>query len=111
MREEIIDSVVARILELGYLNDREYALRRARLLSDKGYGDFYIRAFLERLDIPSDITEEAVSKVSSECDESRRIAMLVNKRKGLSKEKMVRFLAGRGFSYDKILSGTGGDDS
>lgn len=111
MNEEIIQRVVGRILDLGYLNDREYALRRARLMAEKGWGDFPIRLALLEAGIPEGMADEALDRVSKEFDEEKRISMLIEKREGLHREKMIRFLAGRGFPFEKILKETGGVDS
>lgn len=110
MSEDTADAILKRVLELGYLDDREYTLRRARLMAEKGYGDFSIRSSLEGLQLPDEMIEEAVSKVSKEIAEEERISMLMEKKKDASREKMIRFLAGRGFPYEKILNATGGDD-
>jgi hypothetical protein len=79
-------------------------------MAEKGYGDFSIRAFLEGLDVPGDMAAYAVDRVSKDFTEEERISRLMKKRKGLSREKMVRFLAGRGLAYEKILSVLGGED-
>ncbi|MCK9262792.1 MAG: RecX family transcriptional regulator [Deltaproteobacteria bacterium] len=104
MSEESTQRVLDRVLDLGYLDDREYAVRRARLMAEKGWGDFPIRLSLEELGIPEAMADEALSRVLKEFSEEERIAMLIEKRKGLKREKMVRFLAGRGFAFDKILN-------
>ena len=104
MSEEDIRRVLDRILDLGYLDDREYAVRRARLMAEKGWGDFSIRLSLEELGIPEGMADEALSRVSKEFGEEERIARLIEKRKGLTREKLIRFLAGRGFAFDKILN-------
>lgn len=79
-------------------------------MAQKGYGDFYIRAFLEGLGVPEDMAANAADKVSKDFTEEERISMLTKKRKGLSREKMIRFLAGKGLAYEKILDVLGGDD-
>lgn len=79
-------------------------------MAEKGYGDFYIKTFLEGLSVPEDMAAHAVAEVSQEFSEEDRISMLVKKRKGLDKEKMIRFLAGKGLAYEKILSVIGGED-
>ncbi len=101
---------MARILELGYLDDAEYALRRARLMADRGYGDFYIHAFLEGLGLPAHMIESALMKINEEFAEEDRIIMLVEKREGQDRNKQIRFLAGRGFPFEKILNVIGGAD-
>lgn len=79
-------------------------------MAEKGYGDFYTMTFLEGLGVPEDMAVSAVGKVSKEFTEEERISMLMKKRKGLSREKMIRFLAGKGLAYEKILSVLGGED-
>ena len=79
-------------------------------MANKGYGDFSIRKFLEGLDFPENIADDVVQKVSREIDEEERISRLIGKRKSQDREKTIRFLAGKGFPYDKILNALGGDD-
>lgn len=49
------------------------------------------------------MAEKAVEKVSSELSERKRIETLLEKRRGIKKEKLIRYLASRGFPYDTIL--------
>jgi hypothetical protein len=79
-------------------------------MAEKGYGDFYIKTFLEGLGVPEDMAEYAMDKVSKDFTEEERISLLMKKRKGLSREKMIRFLAGKGLAFEKIISVLGGDD-
>jgi len=76
----------------------------------KGYGDYSIRIFLEGLDFPENIADDVVQKVSSEIGEEERISLLIRKRKPQDREKTIRFLAGRGFPFEKILNALGGED-
>ncbi len=80
-------------------------------MAEKGWGDFPIRHSLAELGIPEGMADDALSRVSKEFGEEERIAMLVEKRKGLTREKMIRFLAGRGFSFEKILNKLDGVDA
>jgi SOS response regulatory protein OraA/RecX len=98
------------VLELGYLDDRDYALRRARLMAERGWANFPIRHTLAELGIPEILSGEAVDRVDRELSEEKRIAMLIEKRPGRDREKMIRFLSGRGFAFEKILSALGGVD-
>ncbi len=79
-------------------------------MAEKGYGDFSIRTTLEGLRLSDELIEDAVNKVSHEFGEEERISMLMEKKKNASRERMIRFLAGRGFPYEKIMNATGGDD-
>ncbi|OPZ27905.1 MAG: Regulatory protein RecX [Deltaproteobacteria bacterium ADurb.BinA179] len=93
------------------MNDREYALRKARLMAEKGWGNFPIRLALMDLKIPEGLVDDALNRVSKEFGEEERITMLLEKRKGLEREKMIRFLTGRGFAFEKIFEILGGVDS
>jgi SOS response regulatory protein OraA/RecX len=79
-------------------------------MAERCYCDFYIHSSLEGLGIPVDMIDGALAKVSEEFSEEKRIRMLVEKRMGLEKKKMIRFLANRGFSFEKILNIIGGVD-
>jgi len=107
----VIEACLARVKELGLLDDREYARRRAHLMAEKGYGDFAIKVFLEGLGIPEEMAKDALKVLPEELGETMRMVMLIEKRKGLSKEKLIRFLAGRGFPIDMIMDAVGGVDA
>jgi SOS response regulatory protein OraA/RecX len=71
---------------LGYLDDERTAALRAERLADRGYGDAYIRADLERRGLPAD---EALAGLRPE---SERAAAFVDKGAG--------WLARRGFASE-----------
>jgi hypothetical protein len=79
-------------------------------MAAKGYGDFAIRNFLEGLDFPDNISDDVMKKVSREMGEDERISTLIGKRRSEDREKTIRFLAGRGFPFEKILNALRGDD-
>jgi len=58
---------------------------------------------LDKLGIPTEMIEEAIEKISWELSEPMRIAALLDKRRDMHKDKLIRFLAGRGFPYETIL--------
>ena len=58
---------------------------------------------LEKLGIPSDLAEKAIEKMSCELSESMRIASLLEKKTDMHRDKLIRYLAGRGFPYETIL--------
>jgi SOS response regulatory protein OraA/RecX len=107
----VVEACLARVKELGLLDDREYARRRAHLMAEKGYGDFAIKVFLEGLGIPEEMAKDALKVLPEELGETKRMVMLIEKRKGPSKEKLIRFLAGRGFPIDMIMDAMGGVDA
>lgn len=79
-------------------------------MAERGYGDYYIRTYLERIGIPGVMIDNALKKIGRDFDEEKRILMLVQKRKGQQRQKMMRFLAGRGFTYERISNVLGGVD-
>lgn len=105
---EVVDAALARLEELGYLNDEEYARRRAYVLAERGYGDYLILARLEALGLSEDIARAAVLGLPEELAEPRRLARLVEHSPGLSREKLIRRLAARGFPMDLVLDITNG---
>jgi SOS response regulatory protein OraA/RecX len=107
----VIEATIERISELGYLDDNSYAARRAVILAEKGYGDFAIRIFLEGIGLPESFVTSAVSALPKGLGERGRIKKMIEKRAGLPREKLIRFLSGRGFPIDLILDETGGVDA
>ena len=71
---------------LGYIDDERTAALRAERLADRGYGDAYIRADLERRDLPAD---EALARLEPE---SERAATFT--------DKGAAWLARRGFATE-----------
>jgi SOS response regulatory protein OraA/RecX len=102
----VIEATIARIIELGYLDDNSYAARRALVLAEKGYGNFAIRIFLEGIGLPESFVASAMSALPKDLGERKRIKKIIEKRTGLPREKLIRFLAGRGFPIDLILDET-----
>jgi SOS response regulatory protein OraA/RecX len=64
-RRETLDSLE----RLGYLDDERTAALRAERLADRGYGDAYIRADLERRGLPS---EGALAALEPETERASR---------------------------------------
>lgn len=56
---------------LGYLDDGRTAALRAARLAERGYGDAYIRAELERRSLPA---EEALAGLEPEAERAARLA-------------------------------------
>ena len=61
--------------------------------------------------LPESFVTSAVSALPKELGERGRIKKIIKKRAGLPREKLIRFLAGRGFPIDLILDETGGVDA
>ncbi len=79
---------------LGYLDDARTAGLRAARLAERGYGDAYIRAELERRGLPA---EEAVAELEPEATRASRL--LADRGAGGS---TAAWLARRGFGEDAV---------
>jgi SOS response regulatory protein OraA/RecX len=81
-RRETLDSLE----RLGYLDDARTAALRAERLADRGYGDAYIRADLERRGLPA---EAALGALEPEAERATRFT-----------SRGAGWLARRGFASD-----------
>jgi regulatory protein len=88
--EEERTAALDRLEELGWLNDGRTAGLRAAALADRGYGDAYIRADLERRGLP---VEAALSGLEGEHERASRHA-----------ERGAAWLARRGFDPEVVGS-------
>jgi SOS response regulatory protein OraA/RecX len=79
---------------VGVLDDGRTAALRAANLADRGYGDAWIRAELERRGLP---VEEILAALEPESDRARRV--VAEKGGGAA---TARYLARRGFDEDTV---------
>lgn len=107
----MIDAALKRLSELGYLDDGDYARRRALLMAERGYGDYAIRLFLENLGLPEKTACEALDALPSSLSEVMRLRRIIEKRGTLPRAKLMRFLAGRGFPVELIIDTIRGVDA
>lgn len=99
-----ISYVVEKLKEYNYLNDEKYAENYIKTYRSK-YGINMLRNKLYEKGISKNITENALSEFQSE--DSEIYTLLVKKigNKEVTNDlltKCIRFLSGRGFSYDEI---------
>ena len=109
--DSVVASVLARLKELGYLNDmqfaRDWALERIEL---KGYGRALIRFELIKKGIKPSLVDEVLEEVFSTVDEfelARHVATGRSKAyRGLDPEtarrRLISYLARRGFEFPTI---------
>ena len=79
---------------VGAFSDSKTALLRATTLADRGYGDAWIRAELERRELP---VEEALAALEPERE--RAVRIVAEKGGGAA---TARYLARRGFDEDTV---------
>ncbi len=116
----IIDDLIVRLKESGYLDDRRFALRWAEsaVRNGKGYG-FRLRFELSRRGIPDDLASEISERIGAEYDEAEAVRELVIRKfagftAGETDEKLKRRIVGylqrRGFSLASIFRVLAGSD-
>lgn len=102
-----VDLVLDRLEELGYLNDERYAEMYVRSCkTSKGYGPIKTRIKMKEKGIPSNIIDTHLNE-SDECwgdiarqARERKFGDLPHDRD--EKNRQMRFLASRGFSFNQI---------
>lgn len=108
-----INAAIEKALELRLLNDKDTAEVYVSELLNKGYGKRKIIQALKQKGIDSDMIQNLISDSCLDTKEEekaydvfcKRLASL-KKNKSLTeqkiKERLFRFMAGRGFSYDLV---------
>lgn len=91
---EALSDALETLERVGVLDDRKTASLRAQRLADRGYGDAWIRAELERRGLP---VEDALAELEPEQDRAGRI---VGEQGGGA--ATARYLARRGFDEDTL---------
>ncbi len=110
--EAVVDQVVARLEELGYLNDEEFAANFANSqLTTKPIGRTRLRRDLQRKKLPAQVVEQSLNEAYEQRSEEELIERAIKKRlrlKGAPEtreeaKKLFDYLMRRGFSYDLIV--------
>jgi regulatory protein len=76
----VVDTVVSRLIELGYLDDVDYARRFASARLERQYGPRRIVQELRRKGVPSEIADEAVAGARDEGEIRERAVALARQR-------------------------------
>lgn len=103
----VLDEVIEWLKEESYLNDAENALRYAQFrLETKPQGVFKLRFDLAKKKIDRSVIDQTLQQMNideySLAQEALELKYGKNRSKDL-REKMVRFLQGRGFCMDVIV--------
>ena len=93
------EEILAELERLGLLDDRRFALERARVLAERGKGDAAIRFDLERSGVSASAVEEALARLDPERERAERLVG----RRGAT-PATARLLAGRGFDEDVVAA-------
>ena len=100
--DEIVLQVLTELLEVGYINDRDYAENYIRTkLASKSYGSLYLRAKLEQAGIDRSLANEVVQEMvtPSEHELARKFVKLLLTRGETLPKKAMNKLINRGFSF------------
>ncbi len=109
--EPIVEQVIARLLELGYLNDEQFAASFARSrLSFKPLGKTRLRQDLKRQQLDDTTVQQALENAYEEQSEESLLDRTIEKRLRLKgapasraeSKKLFDYLLRRGFGYDIV---------
>jgi len=93
------------LVELGYINDSDYATLIVRHYVAKGYGEARIKNELFKRGIPRDYWEEKLADISEDDQRDAAFEFLTKKLRGSDDKDDLRrasdALVRRGFSYDE----------
>lgn len=92
-----LEEAVEVLEQAQYVNDRTYALERARSLAERSYGDAAVRYILEQERVGSELIEEAVAALEPELERAQ--TLLVG---AADRRRALRRLATRGFSDETL---------
>jgi len=110
--EAVVDQVIARLEELGYLNDEQFAANFAgSRLTAKPLGRTRLRRDLQRKKLSSETIETALDGAYEQQSEEELVERAISKRvksKGApatreEAKKLFDYLIRRGFSYDLVI--------
>src|SRR5262249_2868709 len=108
----VVDQVIARLEELGYLNDEEFAANFANSrLTAKPIGRSRLRHDLRRKKLPSETIENALDEAYEQQSEEELIDRAIStrvrvKRATVKREEAMKhfdYLIRRGFGYDLVI--------
>lgn len=110
--EAVVDQVLARLEELGYLNDEEFAANFANSrLTAKPVGRSRLRRDLQRKKLQSETIENTLDEAYEQQSEDELIERAISKRLRLKgapatreeSKRLFDYLIRRGFSYDLVI--------
>lgn len=100
--DDVIDTVILRLSEYGYVDDKAYAEMYVSEVKQK-YGVYKIRQKLFEKGVPEKIIDESLQNL---CNTETAVTHLKAKLRGKpllaeDKQKILRFLVQKGFTYDE----------
>jgi len=109
--EENAEEAVRWLVELGYIDDSNYAGQIVRHYTSKGYGEARVRAELFKRGIPRDLWDEKLAEIDDDETDDFALEFLRSKLRGSDDKDDLRrasdALVRRGFSYDDARAAIG----
>ncbi|MGI6150839.1 MAG: regulatory protein RecX [Christensenellales bacterium] len=110
--EAVVKATIKKLEKYGYVDDRDYASRFVKQqVENKGLGRRAVASKLYRYGIDGETAQEALSTVDEETEKSNAFAWAIKFNQRIDetdprkkREKMIRRLVLKGFSYDVINS-------
>ena len=110
--QEDAEATVGWLVELGYINDSDYATLIVRHYTAKGYGEARVRDELYKRGIQRDLWDEKLSDIDDEETGGAALQYLIKKLRGsMEKDDLRRAsdaLVRRGFGYDEAKTAISG---
>ena len=100
----MVEKSVLKLVELGYINDKEYAVS---YIMNKKYGKQRIAYNLMQKGIERETIEEAYFSIEEEYDkniEDEKLEKAIEKNIKKEENKLIQYLVRQGFSLNKVLS-------
>ena len=98
---DLIDEVIEKLRSQKYLRDEELVVKYALHLLDEGKGPYFIKAKLQSQGVSDSLIRLGLASLT--LDNVRSVLQkIIDKKKSLPKDKLIRFLMMRGFSYSDI---------
>lgn len=101
VRFDLIDEVIEKLKSQKYLRDEELVVKSALHLLDEGKGPYFIKAKLQSLGVSDSLIRIGLTSLTPESIQTS-LQGIINKKKPIPKDKLIRFLMTRGFSYSDI---------
>lgn len=100
--EEVIKTVLSRLSEYGYIDDKAYAEAYIAEVKQK-YGVYKIRQKLFEKGVPDRVIDECLAELDNKDTAVNQLKIKLRNKpvRAEDKQKMLRFLAQKGFAYDE----------
>ena len=100
--EKVIKTVLSRLSEYGYIDDKAYAEAYIAEVKQK-YGVYKIRQKLFEKGVPDRVIDECLAELDNKDTAVNQLKIKLRNKpvRAEDKQKMLRFLAQKGFAYDE----------